>query len=126
MPYTTSSKSSTRVSGLSRLRTFLLSKACLVLGATTLVQASTSLVGTCIAVLGPFLREEFGLSRVELGALVSARHFGAAAGGVPVSWLADRFGARLTILVAPLITGSAIVGFAAIPGWRYLAFALLM
>jgi hypothetical protein len=75
MQYTISPQPSTKVSGFARLCECLLSQSSLVLVVTTLAQASTSLASTCIAVLGPFLREEFGFSRMGLGVFVSTNQW---------------------------------------------------
>lgn len=86
-------------------------------GVLALAMGTGTYAGYAFGVLGPELRAEFGLSRFELG-LLTTLFF--AVGG-PLSLLAgratDRFGARLVMLVAFTVAGSAVLAMAAAPAY---------
>src|SRR5579885_887910 len=47
-----------------------------------------------LSVVAPVLRQEFHLSNIEYGRIVSAFMFGMMVGEFPVGWIMDRFGVR--------------------------------
>ena len=51
----------------------------------------------CIATAAPAMRAELGLTDAQLGIVFSAFTFGYAVFEVPSGWMADRFGARVTL-----------------------------
>ncbi|VVE19573.1 MFS transporter [Pandoraea morbifera] len=67
-----------------------------------------------IAVAGPFIRQEMGLTTVQLGLVFSAFAYPYAAMQIFGGWLADRFGPKLVLTVLSLIWGAATLatGFA--------------
>ncbi|MBN4665228.1 MFS transporter [Pandoraea nosoerga] len=67
-----------------------------------------------IAVAGPFIRQEMGLTSVQLGLVFSAFAYPYAAMQIFGGWLADRYGPKLVLTVLSLIWGAATLatGFA--------------
>ncbi|WP_374625634.1 MFS transporter [Pandoraea sp.] len=67
-----------------------------------------------IAVAGPFIRQEMGLTTVQLGLVFSAFAYPYAAMQIFGGWLADRYGPKLVLTVLSLIWGAATLatGFA--------------
>jgi sugar phosphate permease len=67
-----------------------------------------------IAVAGPLIRQEMGLSSVQLGLVFSAFAYPYAVMQIVGGWLADRFGPKLVLTVLSLIWGAATLatGFA--------------
>src|SRR4029079_3909326 len=51
----------------------------------------------CIATAAPTMRAELGLSDAQMGLVFSAFTFAYALFEVPSGWMADRFGARITL-----------------------------
>jgi MFS family permease len=82
-----------------------------------LAMGTSTFAGYAFGVLGPELRTEFGLSRLELGLLTTVFF---AVGG-PLSLVAgrttDRFGARLVMLLAFAISAAAILMMASAPAY---------
>jgi sugar phosphate permease len=54
---------------------------------------------TGISVAAPAMSKEFGLSKTAIGIVFSAFLWAYAIGQIPTGWLADRFGARLVLLI---------------------------
>ena len=67
-----------------------------------------------IAVAGPLIRQEMGLTSVQLGLVFSAFAYPYAVMQIIGGWLADRFGPKLVLTVLSLIWGAATLatGFA--------------
>ncbi|NLP60619.1 MFS transporter [Paraburkholderia sacchari] len=67
-----------------------------------------------IAVAGPLIRQEMGLSAVQLGLVFSAFAYPYAAMQIIGGWLSDKFGPKLVLTVLSLIWGAATLatGFA--------------
>jgi sugar phosphate permease len=86
-----------------------------VLAAGTLAQASLSAITVGLAVLAPQLREEYGLSVGEVGALLSAAWLGAFLTLLPWGLAADRYGERLALSLGLLASGACLVGAAFAP-----------
>jgi MFS family permease len=53
----------------------------------------------CIAFAGTYIREELGLSQVQMGWVLGAFFWAYALGQVPAGWLGDRYGGRLMMTV---------------------------
>lgn len=68
---------------------------------TAMVAALLYLDRVCIAFAGSYIREELGLSPVQMGWVLGAFFWAYAFGQVPAGWLSDRFGGRrmMTIYV---------------------------
>ncbi len=77
-----------------------------VLAAGTAAQASFSASTVGLGVMAPVLREEFGLSLTEVGALLSAAWIGASVTLLPWGLAADRYGERLVLTLG--LAGSAV------------------
>lgn len=74
----------------------------LVLGASCLVAAILYLDRVNISIAGPLLLQEYGLSEVELGTILSAFAIGYAIFMLPGGWLLQRIGPRLCLTLALL------------------------
>jgi ACS family glucarate transporter-like MFS transporter len=74
----------------------------LVLGVSCLVAAIVYLDRVNIAIAGPLLLKEFGLSEVELGTILSAFAAGYGIFMLPAGWLLQRLGPRLSLTLALL------------------------
>ncbi|HET9460595.1 MAG TPA: MFS transporter [Gaiellaceae bacterium] len=96
-----------------------------VLSAGTLAQASFSASTVGLGVMAPVLREEYGLSLTQVGALLSAAWVGACVTLLPWGLAADRYGERLVLTLG--LAGSAVclVG-AAYAGSFEVLFGLLL
>jgi len=77
----------------------------LVLLLTWLAYMSAYLVRTAVAPLSPFLISGLGLSKFEVGLLVSASAFGYMAFQMPAGWLVDRVGVRKMLFVGQFVAG---------------------
>ncbi len=75
----------------------------------------------------PFIRDAFGLSYSQSGLLVSAFAMSLGFSNAPIGYLADRFGARLVVVVGLVLTAiiSVVVGMAG-SYWQLLAFLIVM
>ena len=82
-----------------------------VLGAGTFAQAGYSAITVGLAVLAPVLRDEYGLSLGQVGALLSAAWVGSVLTLFPWGIAADRFGERIVLTAG--LTGCAAFLFAA-------------
>ncbi|HEX2345452.1 MAG TPA: MFS transporter [Gaiellaceae bacterium] len=77
-----------------------------VLAAGTVAQASFSASTVGLGVMAPVLREEYGLSLAQVGALLSAAWVGACVTLLPWGLAADRYGERLVLTLG--LAGSAV------------------
>ena len=68
------------------------------------------------------IRNEFGLTRIELGYLLSAGLFGMAAGSLFLAPLADKIGRRPLLLMAVLLSTIGMLGSAFISQYQWLGF----
>ena len=62
-----------------------------------------------IAVAGPFIRQEMGLTTVQLGLVFSAFAYPYAAMQILGGWMSDKFGPKKVLIVLSLIWGVATV-----------------
>lgn len=65
-----------------------------VIAVAAMVAALLYLDRVCIAFMGTYIREEFGLTPVQMGWVLGAFFWAYALGQVPAGWLGDRFGGR--------------------------------
>ncbi|MGH3066377.1 MAG: MFS transporter [Gaiellaceae bacterium] len=96
-----------------------------VLAAGTLAQASFSASTVGLGVMAPVLREEYGLSLTEVGALLSAAWVGACVTLLPWGLAADRYGERLVLTLGLAASAGCLVG-AAYAGSFGVLFGLLV
>ncbi len=95
-----------------------------VVGVATLMAVLLYLDRNCLPFAALYIREDLGLSDVELGWVISAFYLSYALGQVPTGWLTDRFGARrmltLYVLGWSLFMGAtgAAVGFISLLFYR--------
>jgi sugar phosphate permease len=75
-----------------------------------LAQAGFSAVAVGLAVLAPQLRQEYGLTLDEVGALLSAAWLGASLTLLPWGLAADRFGERAVLSLGLLGSAASLVG----------------
>src|SRR5215510_9542895 len=80
-----------------------------VLGFTLLLTAIAYLDRVCISTAAPAMKQDLGISDVEMGYVFSAFTLAYALFEVPSGWLADRFGARL-MLTRIVVWWSAMTG----------------
>jgi len=81
---------------------------------------------TILAVIGPLLALEFGLSASELGFLAAAMFAGYGLAQLPVGLGLDLFGARRVQTVLTLLAASGLLLFAIAPGYEVLILSRLM
>jgi len=96
-----------------------------VLAAGTLAQASFSAITIGLAVLAPVLREEYGLSLAQIGALLSAAWLGALVTLLPWGLAADRYGERVVLALGLSGSAACLVG-AVFAGTFEVLFGLLV
>src|SRR2546423_14432445 len=77
----------------------------IVLVASTLVQTSASFGNQAISPLAPFLVDDLGLARKDVGLLVAATYLGASFVLVVAGNLSDRFGVRTLFLLGMTLAG---------------------
>ena len=95
------------------------------LAAGTLSQASFSAITVGLAVLAPVLREEYGLSLAQIGALLSAAWLGAVVSLLPWGLAADRYGERVVLALGLFGAAAFLAGAAEASSFETL-FALLV
>lgn len=68
----------------------------------------------CIGIAEPFIRQDLGLSKIQMGIFMSAFFWPYALAQIPSGWLADRFGARkmMTIYILTWSFFTAMMGLA--------------
>jgi MFS family permease len=86
-----------------------------VLAGATAAQAAVSFVGFGLPAIGPQLREEYGLSLAELGAVLTAVLLGAGLALIPAGLLIDRVGARVALLGGTALAAAGLVAAAFAP-----------
>ena len=95
------------------------------LAAGTIAQASFSAITVGLAVLAPVLREEYGLSLAQIGALLSAAWLGAVVSLLPWGLAADRYGERVVLALGLFGAAAFLAGAAEADSFGAL-FALLV
>jgi sugar phosphate permease len=78
-----------------------------ILTATFLPHFSTTLAMASIGPLAPFIQAALGISRTQIGALMSFHSVGWAVFGLSAGGLVERSGIRLWILLCPVVSGIA-------------------
>ena len=63
-----------------------------------------------IGPLAPFIKEEMGLTYIQVGALTSAAALGYTLSIIPAGWAADRIGVRQLLLIGELVGGVFMLG----------------
>lgn len=87
----------------------------LILILLTFAQSAMSMGAYAWGPLAPFLRLEFGISRVQVGFIVSALYLASVFVGVPAGMMTDRVGARRMLVFSLLLMGGAL-GAILLPG----------
>src|SRR5438067_501847 len=97
-----------------------------VLVAAVLVQTSASFGNQTISPLAPFLLRDLGITRLDIGLLVTATYIGASFVLIPAGGLSDRVGVRRLFLLGPIAAGVTLVlaGFAPTYRWLFVPLAL--
>lgn len=96
-----------------------------VLAGASAAQAAVSFVNFGLPAIGPQLRDDFGLSLFELGAVLGAGLLGSGLALVPAGAAVDRVGARRTMLAGTVLASTALV-LAAVTPTKELLFAALV
>lgn len=95
----------------------------LVLSLVVLAEALLSVGRSAIGPLAPLMQSDLGLSRAEVGLLVSAIYVGATLVILPFGWLADSLSVRYLLLIGQGIAGLFVI---ALMGMHSLAHGLLL
>ena len=72
-----------------------------VLALTFFLQAGASMAVFSFGPLAPFLRDDFGITRAQVGMFTSTIYLGMVFFGTHAGWLTDKFGIRLFLLAGP-------------------------
>lgn len=80
------------------------------LGVFTMVYMLSGFLGLSVAPLLPFIQEDLGLDRTELGLFISLLYLGSIATGFLAGLLSDRWSIYKTLLVGLLLEGIMIGG----------------
>src|SRR5918994_811970 len=91
-----------------------------VLAASLLVQTGASFGSQGIAPLAPFLRDDLGLSRNQIGLLVTATVIGATLVLMLAGSLSDRFGVRALFLLGMTLAGVPLALASQMPDFAWL------
>jgi sugar phosphate permease len=86
-----------------------------ILALVTLAYAAVALAALAAAPLAPFLLDDLGLTRVQVGLLLPAVYLGGVVMSLPAGWLTDRLGTRLTLALGMAVTGVPMALAAATP-----------
>src|SRR3972149_5344948 len=70
-----------------------------------------------IGPLGPFLKEDLGLTSAQVGSLMSAAAFGYMLVAIPAGWFTDRIGVRWMLVVGELVGGIFIMSMFLAPSY---------
>ncbi len=97
-----------------------------VLVAASAAQASVAFVTFGLPAIGPQLREAYGLSLAELGAVLTAGLLGAGFALIPAGILVDRIGSRVATLAGTSLATASLVAAALAPSKGLLFAALLV
>ena len=62
-----------------------------------------------VGALAPLLRDSLYLSREQIGSLTAFFFAGAALAGIPVGWIADRFGVRRFLSAVQAVNGLGLI-----------------
>jgi ACS family hexuronate transporter-like MFS transporter len=92
----------------------------IVLLASTLVQTAASFGNQAISPLAPFLVDDLGLARADVGLLVTATYFGASFVLVVAGSLSDRFGVRALFLLGMTLAGLPLALASVAPSYVWL------
>ncbi|MCC7371065.1 MAG: MFS transporter [Chloroflexi bacterium] len=91
-----------------------------VLFASSLVQTSASFGNQSISPLAPFLVADLGLSKANIGSLVTATYIGATLVLVLAGSLSDRFGVRALFLIGMAMAGIPLAAASVAPSYLWL------
>ncbi|KJS01632.1 MAG: hypothetical protein VR68_04520 [Peptococcaceae bacterium BRH_c4a] len=80
------------------------------LGVFTTVYMLAGFIGMSAAPLAPFIQEELGLSRAELGMFISMLYLGSIFTGYMAGWLSDRWSIHKTLVIGLMLEATLIGG----------------
>lgn len=80
------------------------------LGVFTTIYLLAGFIGMCVAPLAPFIQDELGLSRAELGLFVSMLYMGSIFTGYLAGWLSDRWSIHKTLVIGLMVEAILIGG----------------
>lgn len=70
--------------------------------------------------LGPFLKQDLGITSAQVGLVISAAAFGIVVTMFPVGWVVDRIGARWLMVIGELIAGISMLALFFVPSYIWL------
>src|SRR4051794_38085518 len=97
-----------------------------VLVASSLVQTSASFGNQAISPLAPFLVDDLGLARKDVGLLLTATYLGATFVLVVAGSLSDRFGVRALFLLGMTLAGVPLALASLMPSYLWLLVPLML
>lgn len=80
------------------------------LGVATVTQVSVAAIRFGVLALMPFIRQDLGLDRTQVGFVSAILNAGGAAAGIPAGKAVDRFGERVVIGYGAIASGLVILG----------------
>lgn len=95
-----------------------------ILAVATMAQTVSALVGLATLPLAPFIRADLGISRAQVGLLVSATYVGAAVVSVPAGLLTDALGVRVMVTASQLAIGLGVFLFSMAPSYSWILLAM--
>ncbi len=97
-----------------------------VLVALTLLQGAAATATQGLGWLAPFFRDEFSLTKAQIGILFAAASAGAGLSSIPGGWIGDRVPSRWVFLIGPLFSGVTLVAASGARGYWELAATLVL
>ena len=85
-----------------------------ILGLLTIAQLVMSIGSYAWGPMAPFLRDEFGINRTQIGTIVSSLYFSSVIVALPAGFAVDRHGARPILIIALVTMGLSFVILSAV------------
>lgn len=98
-----------------------LAYAWVILTVLSLAQVVMSIGAYAWGPLAPFLRDDFGITRAQVGALTSVLYLASVVVATPSGVLVDKIGARTMLITCLLVMGVSFIGMAAANSYFFLA-----
>jgi len=98
----------------------------IILIASTLVQTLASFGNQAISPLAPFLVQDLGLAKADIGLLVTATYLGGVLVLVVAGRLSDRFGVRALFLLGMTLAGLPLALASVVPGYFWLLVPMVL
>jgi predicted MFS family arabinose efflux permease len=88
-----------------------------ILAVLTTGQTLASFVGLCVLPLAPFVQVEFGITRAQVGVLISALYIGAMFSSLPAGWLTELVGSRALLVASQVVVAAGVLLLAWAPSF---------